>query len=397
MSVYDPKGKFNGRELEYLTRYLDLESDQNEKSWVQQLEESVASRLGVKYAVACNSGTSGLHMAMAACDVGPGDEVIVPALTVVMDPYVVIHRGAKPIFADVDKATYGIDVNDIKAKITDKTKAIITVSLQGLSVDIDPILELAKEKSILVVDDSAQNILGEYKGRLAGTLADMSVLSFENKKHMTSGSEGGMVLTDNAELAQKARKFGGIGYKHMTAAAGRTSLALSDVQNPDYERFDTIGLNYRMSEASAAVGLAQFERIDDIVERRRAVAQMFDNAVKGCNWIVPQLIPEGYKHSHYTYSFEYKGQESIGVSWNEFYDMYVEMGGDGFYSACVVPYLEPVFKNNPEYNNLFKKGDCPVAEGLQKKVMQFKTNYRSMADANKKANILKKLIEKLSR
>ena len=112
---------------------------------------------------------------------------------------------------------------------------------------------------------------------------------------------------------------------------------------------------------------------------------------------MPQLIPEGYKHSHYTYSFEYKGQESIGVSWNEFYDMYVEMGGDGFYSACVVPYLEPVFKNNPEYNNLFKKGDCPVAEGLQKKVMQFKTNYRSMADANKKANILKKLIEKLSR
>ena len=395
MSIIDKHGKFNGRELEYVSLYLDSENKNNKIPWVQQFEEAVAKKLGAKYAIACNSGTSGLHMAMAACGIGPGDEVITPGLTVVMDAYSVIHVGAKPVFADVDRTTYGIDVSEIKRKITNKTKAIITVSLQGLSVDIDPIMKLAKENNLIVIDDSAQNIQGEYKGRVAGTLGDISMLSFENKKHITAGSEGGMLLTDNEEYAIRARKFGGIGYKHMTASAGRTSLALSDVQNPDYERFDTIGLNYRMSEVSAAIGLAQFERIDYIVNRRIAVANIFHKAVSGFKWIAPQFIPKGYKHSHYTFSFEYKGNEELGISWKEFYNMYVEMGGDGFYSACVVPYLEPVFQNHECYKEIYTKGMCPVAEDLQKKIMQFKTNYRSLAEAQKKANILRKLILKI--
>ena len=397
MSINDLHGKFNGKEFEYISNYLDSEGYSDEKSWAQRFEEEVSKHTGVKYAVACNSGTSGLHMAIYATGIGHGDEVIMPALTVVMDAYAVIHVGATPVFVDVDRSTYGISVEEIRKNITSKTKAIITVSLQGLSVDMSPILELAKEKGIVVIDDSAQNVLGEYKGGLAGTLADISVFSFENKKHITSGSEGGMLLTDIEEYAIRARKFGGLGYKHMTASAGRTSLALSDVQDPDYERFDTIGLNYRMSEVSAAVGLAQFERISDIVERRIVVANIFKEAVKGCSWIAPQRVPEGYKHSHYTYSFEYKGLETIGVSWKEFYNMYVEMGGDGFYSACVVPYLEPVFQNNENYNKIFTKGMCPIAEDLQKKIMQFKTNYRSLSIATEKANILKRLIDKLRR
>ena len=395
MSINDLHGKFNGKEFEYISNYLDSEGYSDEKSWVQRFEEEVSKHTGVKYAVACNSGTSGLHMAMVACGIGPGDEVITPGLTVVMDAYSVIHVGAKPVFADVDRTTYGIDVSEIKRKITNKTKAIITVSLQGLSVDIDPIMKLAKENNLIVIDDSAQNIQGEYKGRVAGTLGDISMLSFENKKHITAGSEGGMLLTDNEEFAIKARKFGGIGYKHMTASAGRTSLTLSDVQNPDYERFDTIGLNYRMSEVSAAIGLAQFERIDYIVNRRIAVANIFHKAVSGFKWITPQFTPKGYKHSHYTFSFEYKGNEELGISWKEFYNMYVEMGGDGFYSACVVPYLEPVFQNHECYKEIYTKGMCPVAEDLQKKIMQFKTNYRSLAEAQKKANILRKLILKI--
>jgi len=397
MSIFNKHGKFNGRELEYVSLYLDSEGKDNKISWVQRFEKEVVEKIGVKYAIACNSGTSGLHMALAACSIGPGDEVIMPGLTVIMDAYVVIHMGATPIFVDVNRATYSINPLEIKNKITDKTKAIITVSLQGLSADMDPILELAKERGIIVIDDSAQNMQGEYKGRIAGSLADISVFSFENKKHITSGSEGGMLLTDNEEYAIKSRKFGGIGYKHMTASAGRTSLALSDIQDPDYERFDTIGLNYRMSEVSAAVGLAQFERISDIFERRAAVAKMFDKATQDCDWIVPQYIPEECKHSHYTYSFEYKGLEMLGISWKDFYNMYIEMGGDGFYSACVVPYLEPVFQNNAKYKNTYIKGMCPVSEDLQKKIMQFKTNYRSLPEARIKANILKTLVDKLGR
>jgi perosamine synthetase len=387
-------GKFNGNEQKYVTEALDSNL-KSKVAFPQRLEEAVAKKLGVKYAIACNSGTSGLHMAMVACGIGPGDEVITPGLTVVMDAYSVIHVGAKPVFADVERSTYGINVAEIKKLINEKTKAIITVSLQGLSVDIDPIIELAREHNLIVIDDSAQNMLGEYKGRIAGTLGDISMLSFENKKHMTAGSEGGILLTDNEEFAIRARKFGGIGYKHMTASAGRTSLALSDVQNPDYERFDTIGLNYRMSEVSAAVGLAQFERIEAIVDRRVAVANIFSKAVHGCDWIVPQFTPKNYKHSHYTFSFEYKGKESLGISWKDFYNMYVEMGGDGFYSACVVPYLEPVFQEHDCYKEIYPKGMCPVAEDLQKKIMQFKTNYRSLDEAKKKSNILKELITRI--
>ena len=237
--------------------------------------------------------------------------------------------------------------------------------------------------------------MGSYKGKLAGSFGDINTFSFENKKHITAGSEGGMLLTDCSYLAERARKFGGIGYKHMTSMAGRTSLAMSDVQNPDYERFDTLGLNYRMSEIGAAVGLAQFERIDFIVNRRIEVAKMFINAVTGCQWLIPQEIPENCIHSHYTCSFEYQGLEKKGITWKEFYNMYIEMGGDGFYSACVVPYLEPVFQNDPKLRKMYKKGICPTAEELQKKIMQFKTNYRSLDEAKKKAEILKKLVKQI--
>ena len=395
MSINSKFGKFNGKELQYISEYLDSESMHNEKSWTQRFEEAVSEKLGIKYAIACNSGTSGLHMAMFAAGIGPGDEVITPALTVVMDAYAVIHMGATPVFADVNRDTYTIDIEDIKRKYTSKTKAIVTVSLQGLSAEMDEILEFANQKGLIVIDDSAQNLHGTYNKKPAGTLGHINVLSFENKKHITAGSEGGMVLTNCPHFAVKARKFGGIGYKHMTANAGRTSLALSDVQNPDYERFDTIGLNYRMSEISAAVGLAQFERSCDIVQRRKKVAEIFLNAVKGCNWIKTQYSPDNIEHSFYTFSFEYQGFEKFGLSWRDFYKIYTDAGGDGFYSACVVPYLEPVFQNNEIYNKVYTQGLCPTAESLQKKIMQFKTNYRSLEVAELKASVLKQVIEKI--
>ncbi len=393
--IFDPSGKFNGKEFEYISEFLNTIEGKNTLPFVQRFEEEVSKKVGANYAVACNSGTSALHMAMYAANIQPGDEVIVPALTVVMDAYSVIHTGGTPVFADIDRKTYGIDPVEVRKKITSKTKAIITVSLQGLSVDMDPIIQIARQNNILVIDDSAQNVMGTYKENMAGNLADINIFSFENKKHITAGSEGGMLLTNCTYLAERARKFGGIGYKHMTANAGRTSLAMSDVQDPDYERFDTIGLNYRMSEIGAAIGLAQFERIDDIVDRRKKCAQLFDTAVNGCDWIIPQFIPENYTHSHYTYSFEYDGLNKKGISWKEFYNMYIKMGGDGFYSACVVPYLEPVFQGNPKYNKLFTRGTCPVAEEMQKKIMQFKTNYRSLDEAKIKAEILSKLIKKI--
>lgn len=394
--VTNPYGKYNGKEAEYVLRALDSDNAENkEKPWVERLEEEFSRVFGVKYAIACNSGTSGLHAAMVAAGVGPGDEVISPALTVVMDAYAILHVGATPVFADIDPDTMNIDPEDVKKKITSKTKAIIPVSLQGLPADIDPVMEVAEKNNILVVEDSAQTVLGIYKGRIAGTTGHMGVFSFENKKHMTCATEGGMIVTNDEELAVRARKFAGIGYKHMAASAGRTSFALSDVQDPNYERFDTVGLNYRMTELSAAVGLAQLERIEQLVSGRQSVAKLFDEAIEGCDWMVRQLVPEGYVNSYYTYAVKYYGDDRFGVSWKEFYNRYKELGGDGFYGACRVPYLEPVFEKIEVNGKKFGKGICPVAEKIQPRIMQFKTNYRNMDVAKKKAEILGKLIDKI--
>ena len=393
-----PFGKYNGNELEYVLRALETEDPECRGfPWVQRFEEAFAEKVGSSYAIAVNSGTSGLHAALFAAGVKPGDEVIQPAMTVVMDAYATLHLGGVPVFADIVPETQHIDPQDIARKITSRTKAIITVSWQGLPVDMDPILEIAKEHNLVVVDDSAQTMMGRYKGKIAGANAHIGVYSFENKKHLTTGSEGGMIVTSDAELATRARKFAGIGYKHMTATAGRTHLALSTVQDPAYERFDTIGLNYRMNAISAAVGMAQLERVEHIVARRQACGKMFLEAIAGCEWMVPQQVQIDTEHTFYTFAVDYRGEAARGVKWKEFYNRYREMGGDGFYGCVVTPYLEPALRGKEFGGHRMDPGLCPKAEALQCRIMQFKTNYRNLGEARQKAEVLAKLINEIGR
>ena len=393
-----PFGKYNGNEYEYVKRALDTESaDSKSFPWVQRFEEAFAEKVGALYAIAVNSGTSGLHAALFAAGVGPGDEVIQPAMTVVMDAYATIHLGGTPVFADIVPETQHIDPDDIIRKITPRTKAIVTVSWQGLPVDLDPILEIARKHNLIVVDDSAQTMMGKYNGKIAGANAHLGVYSFENKKHLTTGSEGGMIVTSDPKLATQARKFAGIGYKHMTATAGRTHLAQSTVQDPAYERFDTIGLNYRMNAISAAVGMAQLERVDHIVARRQACGKLFLEARDGCKWLVPQTVRAGSEHTFYTFAVDYRGETERGVRWKEFYNRYREMGGDGFYGCVVTPYLEPALRGKVFAGVRMEPGLCPQAESLQARIMQFKTNYRNLGEARQKASILAKLIDEIGR
>ncbi len=318
-------------------------------------------------------------------------------MTVVMDAYATIHLGGVPVFADIVPETQHINPQDILAKITPRTKAIMTVSWQGLPVDMDPILEIAKKHNLVVLDDSAQTMMGRYKGKVAGANAHIGVYSFENKKHLTTGSEGGMIVTSDPEMATRARKFAGLGYKHMTATAGRTHLALSTVQDPTYERFDTIGLNYRMNAISAAVGLAQLERVDHIVARRQACGQMFLDAIAGCEWMVPQEVKANTEHTYYTFAVDYLGESARGVKWKEFYNRYVDMGGDGFYGCVVTPYLEVALRGMEFGGFRMEDGLCPEAEALQRRVMQFKTNYRNLGEARQKIELLSKLINEIGR
>ena len=366
----------------------DVFKRNDEYSLTQEFEEKFCEKFGVDYSVAINSATSGLHAALAAAGVGPGDEVIQPSVTVIMDAYATLYLGATPVFVDINPETWNIDVNEIEKSITEKTKAIIVVSLYGLPVDIDPIMDLARKHNITVIDDSAETVLSDYKGKYSGTCADIGVFSFEKTKHITSGSEGGMVVTNSEELAEKVRKFGGIGYKNLTATAGRTSLASSIFQNPNYERFDSMGYNYRMNLVTAACGLANFEILDQLIDRRKEIGSMFLEAVDGCSWIKTQKVDDYCEHSYYTFAFLY---EHTSVSWEQFYNTYIEMGGDGFYACWKNPYLEPSLK--PRFSTV----SCPIAEEYQKKLMCFKTNYRDLGLAQRKVNVLKNLINDIGR
>ena len=385
--------KFPNDEIDFV---LDVLSN-SRVDYISKLESKFKKTFNQKYNIACNSGTSGLHASLAALDLKPNDEIIVPALTVVMDAYAAIHLGATPIFADVDENTFLITADNIEKKITHKTKAVIVVSLQGLPVDIDPIIKLAKKYKLYVIEDNAQDFMGKYKKRISGCSGDIGIWSFENKKHLSGATEGGMICTNNKKLATKIRKFAGIGYKNMTATGGRTSLAISQVQDPNYTRFDTIGLNYRMPNIVAAVCLGQLKSYKSIISRRQKAAAFFREAIDGCGWLIEQGNTEKYIHTHYTFAVRYLGEEHLGISWKRFYNEYKKLGGDGFYGACVCPHLEPSIRKYMKTSKYKHKISTPIAEKIQKQIMQFKTNYRDLKNAKKKASILKKLINKFNK
>ena len=300
-----------------------------------------------------------------------------PALCPAMDAFAIIHAGGTPVFADVDPLTGLITAETIEPCLTDNTKAIIAVHLHGLPCDMHPIMGIAKDYALWVIEDCAQSMLARYKAGNSGTIGHMGCFSFEKKKHMTTGSEGGMIVTNDEILATKARKFSGIGYKHMTAEAGRTSLSASTYQRPDYERFDTIGLNYRMSELQAEVGFLKLGVVGLEVARRQKIGFMWQHALGS-------LQPHTYDadNSFYSAAYDYQGDR-----WLNFYERFVEAGGDGFYAMPKCPYQEPALKE-PPWN---KQTVCPVAERLQERLMLFKTHY-TLDEATRQVEILHDLV-----
>jgi perosamine synthetase len=396
--------KYVGNELEYLRRVLNSESwSATGGGWTHSLEAEFAKRFGVNHAVAFNSGTSTLHAALVAAGVKPGDEVISPALTVIMDTTATMHANAVPVYADVDPETFNIDPADVAKKITPKTKAIIVVSLYGLPADMDPIMALAEKHGLVVIEDNAQSVLSTYRGRLLGTIGHMASYSFENTKHISCG-EGGMIITGNEAYAEMVRKVGGHGFRHLRADEGRVRLNQDDFQNPNYKRHDVLGWNYRLSEFNAAVALAQLERVDELVELRIKSAEMFLDVIAGCDYLIAQKVPDDRTNTYYTLGVSYRGDEAIGVSWQEFRKAYIAEGGDGIYGAWSVPYLEPMIAERRfvdccpwVYQDVgYEPGICPVAERVQPSLMQFKTNYRDLDLARDRSEALKRTIDRLS-
>ena len=378
----NPYGKYNGKELDYILEVLDSENmNRKVNPYVNRFEKKFSEVFQSKYAIAHNSGTSTLHSCLVAVGVGEGDEVISPAHTVIMNSFVTLYMNAVPVYVDIDPDTFNMCPKDLESKITNKTKAIQVVHMHGNPSDMIEIMKIDKKHNIPVIEDSAQCVLGYIDDKLVGTFGDMASWSFETKKHLSTG-EGGMVTTDNEEYGTTIRKNGGIGYKTLEAGQSLRQLLPKDFQNPHYKRHDVLGWNYRMNELTAAVGLAQLERVEFLVERRKKIAKMYDEAFKDCDFIIPQKVLDGHINTYWTYTVRYEGDD-----WFRLYDLVKENGGDGFYGGLSIPYQEPVMSN---YS--YVKGECPNAEIVQPKMMQFKCNYRNLDEANSKIDILKNIL-----
>lgn len=384
------------KEKNYIMEVLEGQfSSSNTYQMVTRLEKEFARRFHSRHGVGMVNGTATLHMALEAAGVGPGDKVICPPLTMSSTSIAVLQANAVPVFADVDRDTFLITAETIKEVMTEKTKAVITVSLYGLAPQMREIMQLAEQHHLIVIEDNAECYGAYQDDRMVGTFGHMASYSFQSSKHLTAG-EGGIVITDDDELADKLRRYSGLGYAGINSSQGR--ITKDDIQSPEYERHVILGWNYRMSDLCAAVALGQVERMDELVEARISAARYYEEAVKGCDWLRPQVVREGNTHSYWTYVVVL---DTDRVDWHEFRSKFSELGGDGIYAAWKLAYQEPMFRDkaflNREklgiYDNIdYGKTLCENAEFLQPRLLQFKTNYYCEECAKKQADILKETI-----
>ena len=250
-------------ELAYVTDAVRSSWVSSKGPYVEVFEAAMARLCGTEYAIAVSSGTTALHVALAALDIGPGDEVIVPTFTFVATASTVRHVGATPVFADADPGHWCIDVEDIEHRITPRTKAIIPVHIYGHPADMDAIRSIAQRHGLRVIEDAAEALCATYKGQPTGGLSDMATFSFFGNKLITTG-EGGMVVTNDATLAERLRRLREHG------------------QDPQRRYwYPEVGFNFRLTNLQAAVGVGQVEQVSTFLERKQEIAQRYREGLSG--------------------------------------------------------------------------------------------------------------------
>jgi perosamine synthetase len=269
---------------------------------VREFEQKWTDFTGTGYSVAVTSCTSAMHLSLAALDFGPGDEAIVPAFTWISTANVVEHLGGTVVFCDVNLDTFNIDAEQIADKITSRTKVILPVHLFGLSADMDPVLSIAKENKIHVVEDAACGFGAKYRGTHVGNFGDAGCFSFHPRKAITTG-EGGMVTTNNPDLAERIGRLRDHGAEitDLQRHLGARPYLLAD--HPD------AGYNQRMTDLQGALGAAQMDRAQEIVDERRTLARRYDEAFEHLAWLGTPVVKEGYEHGYQSYPCLFEPEE----------------------------------------------------------------------------------------
>lgn len=309
---------------------------------IKEFEQAIADYVGAKYAVAYSNGTAALHGACYAAGIKEDDEVITTPITFAASANCVRYMGGTVVFADIDAETYNIDPLEIEKKITPKTKAIIPVDFTGQPADMDKIMEIAKKHNLVVIEDGAHSLGAKYKGQKVGTFADMTMFSFHPVKPITT-AEGGIIVTNNEEFYKKLLLFRSHGIE-------KTPYSLE--QGDWYYEMTDLGFNYRMTDLQAALGLSQLNKLDTFLERRRKIAQLYNEAFKKIPEIkIPKQL-EGTNSGWHLYMIRL--DEKIDRK-----EIFNKMRAQNI--GVHVHYI-PVYWH-PYYRNLgYKQGLCPVAE-----------------------------------
>lgn len=330
----------DGNEKKYLTECIDTAWISSEGSFVKRLEEGIADYVGRKYGIAVCNGSVALDLAVEALRLQSGDEVIMPAFTIISCAASLVRKGIKPVLVDADPDTWNMDVTQIEDKITSKTKAIMVVHLYGLPVDMDVVEEIADRHHLYVIEDGAEAHGLEYKGRKCGSFGDITAMSFYPNKHITTG-EGGMVLVDDEKLKERCDLF-----RNLCHSPGR--------------RFyhEELGYNFRMSNIQAAVGVAQLEKIEDHLKLKRELGASYQEKLKNVKGLQLPVAKTEYAENLY-WVFGIVLDESIPMDAREIMTRLAQknIGCRPFFYPM---HLQPVFRKM----GLFENESYPVAEKL---------------------------------
>ena len=392
--------KFNGNEFKYLLNSLNNSlKPPKSGSYNSQLEKAWSKYHKTKHSITINSCTSGLHVSLLALGCKKGDEVLVPALTPIMCATTIHFTGATPVYVDVDPETFLLDINDLKKKITKNSKVILLVHMYAGVNDILSFKKIAKKFKLKILEDCAEALGAKDKnGILVGSKSDISCWSFQSAKHITCG-DGGIISTNDSKLSKKVRKLSNLGFKFLKADNVQIGLTKYQRQSPSFKRFDDIGFNYRMNEFSAAIVLAQFEKINKFLFFRRYMGNKIFRIVSKSKYLIPQKIDKKAYSTFYTAAV--KLTSSKRISWEKFKKKFISFGGkDGIYAPSQLLYDEPIIKKLG-IGKCFKdcKKNCvkncsgtPIAKKLQKQLLLFTTNQTSLVEIDKQAIALKKTI-----
>jgi perosamine synthetase len=316
-------------------------------------ERAVAGRMGAAHAVALSSGTAALHAAMFAVGIGPGDEVIAPPLTFAASTNAVLYLGGVPVFADVRADTLNLDPAEVERRLTGRTKAVVVVDYAGQPGDLDALRDLTRRRGIALVEDAAHAFGAEYRGRRLGTLADVTTWSFHPVKHLTTG-EGGMITTDDPDLAERGVRFRNHGIT--TDAAQREAAG-----DWFYEMVD-LGLNYRLTDLQAALGLAQLGRVDGFLARREAIAARYREAFAGLAGLSLPAVAPDVRHAYHLFPVLLDLDRLVADRRTVFRALRAE--GIGVNVHYIPVYWHPYYRGLG-----YEKGLCPRAEAAYERLL----------------------------